>query len=101
MPHPKTNLSYVGDAVCIEPRTGQFTAAGLLLLRTLNGILDRLGGVTGQAVPLRNYTVTTLPNAVTHAYGLIVVTNETGGCTVAFADGSGNWRRVQDRAIVS
>jgi hypothetical protein len=101
MPHPKTNLSYVGtDVIAIEPRTGGFTASGMLLLRTLNGILDRLGGITAQALPLRNYTVATLPDATVHDYGLIFVTNETGGATVAFSDGT-NWRRVQDRAIVS
>ena len=32
--------------------------------------------------------------------GLIAVTGEVGGYTVAFSDGT-NWRRVQDRAIVS
>ena len=32
--------------------------------------------------------------------GLIIVSNETGGLTVAFSDGT-NWRRVQDRAVVS
>ena len=31
---------------------------------------------------------------------LIGVTDETGGATLAFSDGT-NWRRVQDRAIVS
>jgi len=31
---------------------------------------------------------------------VIYVSNETGGATLAFSDGT-NWRRVQDRAVVS
>lgn len=101
MPHPKTNLAYVSaDAQLIDLKTGRLTAEGVSLLRTLNGHTERLGGMTGQALPLRDYTVATLPDATVHDYGLIFVTNETGGATVAFSDGT-NWRRVQDRAIVS
>ena len=44
------------------------------------------------------YTVSTLPTGVGGA--LIPVTDEVGGYTFAFYDGT-NWRRVQDRAIVS
>lgn len=45
------------------------------------------------------YTVATLPSAADTAQ-IIYVSNETGGATLAFSDGT-NWRRVQDRAIVS
>ncbi|MCP4612093.1 MAG: hypothetical protein GY845_25630 [Planctomycetes bacterium] len=45
------------------------------------------------------YTVATLPG-VGGGGGLIYVSDETGGATLAFSDGT-NWRRVQDRAIVS
>lgn len=38
--------------------------------------------------------------AASYDGGLIAVTNEAGGYTVAFSDGT-NWRRVQDRVIVS
>ena len=99
MPHPKTNLSYVGDAVCVEPRSGKFTAAGLLLLRTLNGLLDRLGGVTGQALPFRNYTVATLPSASANQWGLIAVSDGTSNKRLAISDGT-NWR-FPDGNIVS
>jgi hypothetical protein len=47
---------------------------------------------------LASFTTSTLPTAT--ARGLIYVSNETGGATIAFADGT-NWRRVQDRNIVS
>ena len=46
----------------------------------------------------KSFTVATLPTAVTG--GFIYVSDETGGATMAFSDGT-NWRRVQDRAIVS
>lgn len=49
---------------------------------------------------LASYVKTALPDAATWINGLIIVSNETGGLTVAFSDGT-NWRRVQDRAVVS
>jgi len=52
------------------------------------------------AVVVGEYTVATLPTASTYQAGMIMVSDETGGYTQAFSDGT-NWRRVQDRAIVS
>lgn len=46
------------------------------------------------------YTVASKPSAATYPRGLIYVSNEAGGATLAFSDGT-NWRRVQDRAVVS
>lgn len=46
----------------------------------------------------KSFTVATLPAVVTSA--MIYVSDESGGATLAFGDGT-NWRRVQDRAIVS
>ena len=48
----------------------------------------------------KTYTVSTLPTASSYPRGIIYVSNEAGGATLAFSD-STNWRRVQDRAIVS
>jgi len=48
----------------------------------------------------KSYTVATVPAAATYPRGIIYVSNETGGATLAFSDGT-NWRRVQDRAVVS
>lgn len=45
------------------------------------------------------YTVATLPD-VGIGGGFIFVSDETGGATLAFSDGT-DWRRVQDRTIVS
>lgn len=46
-----------------------------------------------------SYVVASLPN-VGGGTGIIYVSDETGGATLAFSDGT-NWRRVQDRAIVA
>lgn len=47
-----------------------------------------------------NFTVTTVPDATRYEGRLIYVSDETGGATMAFSDGT-DWRRVQDRAIIS
>ena len=47
---------------------------------------------------LPSYTVATLPSTV--AGDLALCTDETGGSTVVFYDGS-NWRRMADRAVAS
>jgi hypothetical protein len=54
------------------------------------------------AFPIRlaSYVVAGLPAAADYTGGIIYVSNEAGGATLAFSDGT-NWRRVQDRAVVS
>jgi hypothetical protein len=53
---------------------------------------------------LPSYTVAQLGAAPMTAAGnprcLVFVSDEAGGATVAFSDGT-DWRRVQDRAVVS
>lgn len=61
-------------------------------------IADLISGRT--PVLLQNCLVATVPAAASDIGGLIYVSNESGGATVAFSDGT-NWRRVQDRAIIS
>ena len=46
------------------------------------------------------FTVTTLPAASRSEGHVVYVSNETGGATLAFSDGT-DWRRVQDRAVVA
>jgi len=48
----------------------------------------------------KTYTVGTLPSVGVWLGSTIYVSDETGGGTIAFSDGT-NWRRVQDRAIIS
>lgn len=72
-----------------------------LLLQSVNLLIRRTGGASGKALgPLPPYTVATLPDATAYPRSLIYVSDETGGATIAFSD-STNWRRVQDRAVVS
>jgi len=56
--------------------------------------LNEIYGPTGDS-----YTVATVPSAAQPGQ-MIYVTNETGGATMAFSDGT-NWRRIQDRAVIS
>lgn len=65
----------------------------------INGALMADGSepMTGP-IRLPSYVKAALPPAT--ATGLIYVSNDTGGPTVAFADGT-NWRRVQDRNVIS
>ena len=60
-------------------------------------------GLTGMKawvpVILPGHSKNALPSAAGRAGALIYVSDEAGGPTVAFSDGT-NWRRVQDRAIV-
>ncbi len=56
--------------------------------------------IGGDSIILESYTVTTLPVATTNLNGAIIVSNETGGRTIATSDGT-NWRRVSDGAIVA
>ena len=60
----------------------------------------RVTGRTPAAFVLSTYTVATLPSASMWVRGLIYVSDEVGGATVAFSNGI-NWLRCQDRAIVS
>jgi hypothetical protein len=48
-----------------------------------------------------SYTVTEAGSITGMSPGdMIFVSNETGGATMAFYDGT-NWRRIQDRAVIS
>lgn len=47
-----------------------------------------------------SYTVATVPDAASYEGYVIYVSDETGGATLAFSDGT-DWRRVQDRAIIA
>ena len=61
--------------------------------------IDGSAETTGP-VNLASYAVAGVPAAAAYPNSLIYVSDETGGATVAFSDGT-NWRRVQDRAVIS
>jgi hypothetical protein len=88
-------------------------ASGIRVKATANGnaalVNDSNNGLTiteagGASFDLpvicNGYTVATLPSASSFTRGMIYVSDESGGATLAFSDGS-NWRRVSDLAIVS
>jgi len=76
----------------LEPPTGSPNS-------WLHRLWLRLGGGKNNILYVPTFTVAGLPNATNYA-GIIYVSDEVGGATLAFSDGT-NWRRVQDRAIVS
>lgn len=59
-------------------------------------------GTEGMQAPLQlnSYAVASLPTASLWEGAMIFVSDETGGATTAFSDGT-DWRRSQDRVIVS
>jgi hypothetical protein len=89
------NISIYGGAVWAT-----FTASVCNLVSTAAYQIGSNTVITSSRhIQLRSYTVATLPSAATAAQE-IYVSNETGGATPAFSDGT-NWRRVSDRAIVA
>jgi Protein of unknown function (DUF2793) len=53
------------------------------------------------AIRTKGFTVATLPAAATEGSGaMLFISDEAGGATMAFSDGT-SWRRVQDRVVVS
>ena len=79
--------------------TGEGTTSGTTGLLVEDSGNNATFKVTDDGVSIfKSFAVASLPTAV--AGGFIYVSDETGGATMAFSDGT-NWRRVQDRAIVS
>lgn len=76
--------------------TDFFGASNPTLFQITNAGTASVAGPFGTAT----YTVATLPTASSWASHHIYVSDETGGYTMAFSDGT-NWRRVTDRAVVS
>ena len=64
--------------------------------------LGSIGGdeITASELTLPSYTVSTVPTASASTAQIIFVSDETGGATLAYSDGT-NWRRLQDLAIIS
>jgi hypothetical protein len=71
-------------------------------MKWFSELFERIG-VEG-ALAVRGFTVAGLPDPTefggTAFSSLIFVSDESGGATIAFSDGT-NWRRVTDNAIVS
>lgn len=65
-------------------------------------LFQKLNEFLGDSVLLTSYTITpdTLPDATTNLNGAIIVSDESGGRTMATSDGT-DWRRVSDGAVVT
>lgn len=50
--------------------------------------------------PLKSYVKASLPDAATYENYMIIVSDDVGGLTPAFSDGT-DWRRTSDRAVIS
>lgn len=81
---------------------GIISRGGTYLTVSWRLFFDRLEKLLNLSRPweLPSYTVATVPSAADYLGSIIFVSNETGGSTVAYSDGT-NWRRTQDRAIIS
>jgi hypothetical protein len=88
----------VNDPVTVSEDEGS-VADGATITYDLGSIISASGLIYPDQFVLPTFTVSTLPSASPPAQ-MIYVSNESDGATVAFSDGT-NWRRVQDRAIVS
>ena len=62
----------------------------------LKGAVDCSGG----PVILKSYAKASLPAAASYTGAMIYVTDDVGGATPAFSDGT-NWRRTADRNVIS
>ena len=59
-----------------------------------------LNQLLGDSLKLTTYTLATVPDVVANLGGLIFVSDEVGGPTPAWSDGT-DWRRFSDGAVVS
>jgi hypothetical protein len=101
LPLPVTLLSFssIGSwsQTLISTLLSEFREHALRLNSTL--VND---GSEAAAAPViyKRYAKAALPSASKYVDGMIIVTDDVGGLTPAFSDGT-NWRRTADRNIIS
>ena len=81
------------DAGDINLLPGSITAGG-------TGRNGHVNAGSAAAIIFPSYTVVSVPPAADHPDGVIIVSNEVGGRTLATSDGT-DWRRVSDGAVIS
>ena len=59
-----------------------------------------LNQLLGDSLKLTSYTVAKVPDVAANLSGLIFISDESGGPTPAWSDGT-NWRRFSDGAVIS
>lgn len=66
----------------------------------LDKVLQSIERAFAPVERMPEYVVAEVPDPARHPREWIYVSNEAGGATPAFSDGT-NWRRTSDRAIIS
>ena len=99
-----TRFSFFGADALMNVQSDSSSAllvrslAGTIMLRAQGGGAARL--FTDVPFVAANYTVATLPSATSTTRGVVYVSDEIGGPTLAFSNGT-NWLRLRDNVIVS
>lgn len=96
-PFNLTSFASIGDYLTFLLQSLQDLERGQSLV--INAIIDEVKSPMGPT-GLKSYVKTSLPAAATYTGAMIFVTNDIGGSTPAFSDGT-NWRRTADRNIIS
>jgi hypothetical protein len=87
--------------VCISRVSANVLGVGIDTSGSTTGSIALTNLTASGFVKAGSFTVATVPSASTSGAGaMIYVSNESGGATIAFSDGT-NWRRVNDRSIIS
>lgn len=101
IPSPSGLTSFVGIAgfltQLVNTLSSEFRDHALRLNAALSG--DGTEAATAPVV-LKTYLKASLPSAATYINGIIIVSDDVGGLTPAFSDGT-NWRRTADRNVIS
>ena len=84
--------------IMVDPATGrlelEWDAFFAALLNAVNAVSQ------GSRVQTKSYTVAGVPSAADNTGQIIFVSDESGGPTIAFSNGT-NWLRVIDGATIS
>lgn len=91
-----TRRIFLTPETILVRQDGKLTTDGFKAFRQ---ILDTLEAYTVPLI-LPEYTVAGVPSAASWDNGVIIVSDEAGGRTLATSDGT-NWRRVSDGAVIS
>ena len=93
----------VTDQVLLTQQTSAMNSGSPddLAVASKKFVEDTVATPTFTAPPIfPEHTVGTVPSAATYDNGVIIVSDEIGGRTLATSDGT-NWRRVSDGVIIS
>jgi len=81
-----------------ERLAGTTGAMSSIWFKWVSRVTSAVGG--REPAQLAGYTVASLPDPARWPRCVVYVSNDVGGSTLAFSDGS-DWRRMADRAIIT